>query len=414
MLGTLVVIAGPDTNTKYVLDEKQAMVIGRGADTTTKLKDPEVSRRHCQVQYDGKHVVLTDIGSAAGTLVNGIKVTRHALKTGDIIHIGGTQLRWLGGAGTEHEASTMMSKPTAGSSQDHQALVDSLMHLVGQKISHYTIGSVIARGNSSVIFKATDDDQNNQVVALKVLGPTFTSNDEERKRFVRAMKTMLPIKHPNIVTIYAAGRQIDHCWMAMEYVEGESLNKVIERIGVANMLDWRYALSVGIQITRALQHAHSENIIHRNITPTNILMRKADKVAKLSDLMFAKALEGTNALQVTKPGELVGELPFMSPERTQGADATVDGRSDLYGLGATMYALVTGRPPVEGNSLIDTVQKIRNVDPVKPKKYQLSIPDQFEGILMHLLAKRPVDRIATATDLLEDLERIAKFNGVKV
>jgi serine/threonine protein kinase len=289
-----------------------------------------------------------------------------------------------------------------------------MMQLVGQKLSHYTIGTVIARGNSSVIFKATDDDNKNQVVALKVLSPSFTSNDEERQRFVRAMKTMLPIKHPNIVTVYAAGRQADNCWMAMEFVEGESLNKVIERIGVANMLDWRYALAVGIQIARALEHAHKQNIIHRNITPTNILMRKADKVAKLSDLMLAKALEGTNALQVTTPGELVGELPFMSPERTQGAGAVVDGRSDLYGLGATMYALVTGRPPAEGTSLIDTVQKIRNVDPVKPKKYQLSIPDQFEGILMQLLAKRSVDRIATATDLLQSLERIAKFNGVTV
>ena len=79
-----------------------------------------------------------------------------------------------------------------------------------------------------------------------------------------------------------------------------------------------------------------------------------------------------------------------------------------------MYALVTGRPPAEGVSLIDTVQKIRNVDPVKPKKYQLSIPDQFEGILMQLLAKRSVDRIATATDLLQNLERIAKFNGVTI
>jgi serine/threonine protein kinase len=130
--------------------------------------------------------------------------------------------------------------------------------------------------------------------------------------------------------------------------------------------------------------------------------------------MLAKALEGTNAQQVTKPGELLGELAFMAPERTQGAGTPVDGRSDLYGLGATMYALVTGRPPAEGTTLIDTVQKIRNVDPAKPKKYQLSIPDQFEGIIMQLLAKRPQDRPANATDLVQGLERVAKFNGITV
>lgn len=415
MLGTLQVIAGPDLGMSFTLNEKESIVIGRGADTTTKLKDPEASRRHCQVQHEGNHVVLTDIGSAAGTLVNNKKITRHVLRSGDVIQAGSSQLRWVVHDGGEHSASTVHMKSPLASAHEQKALVDSLANLVGQKLSHYSIEKILFKGTSSIIFLATDDDKNGQQVALKVMSPSFAASNEERSRFVRAMKTMLPLKHPNIVPILAAGREGDHCWMAMEYVEGESMDKVIERIGVANMLDWRYALGVGVHMARALEYAHGQNIIHRNITPTNIIMRKADKVAKLSDLMLAKALEGTLAQQVTtSDGKLLGELAFMSPERTQSGGTPIDTRSDLYSLGATLYALVTGRPPVEGSSLPDTVTKIRNAVPVKPKKYQLSIPDQFEGVVMQLLAKRPEDRIASAADLLSSLERVAQFNGVTV
>jgi len=137
-------------------------------------------------------------------------------------------------------------------------------------------------------------------------------------------------------------------------------------------------------------------------------------MTKLGDLMLAKALEGTMVEQITRPGELVGDVAYMSPERTRGGSAVVDGRSDIYSLGATLYALLTGRPPFEGDSLPETILKIRQEDPVKPKKYQLSIPDMFEGTVMKMLAKRPDDRFGTAGELLEELERVAKFQGMSL
>jgi serine/threonine protein kinase len=136
-------------------------------------------------------------------------------------------------------------------------------------------------------------------------------------------------------------------------------------------------------------------------------------LTKLGDLMFAKALEGTMAQQVTRPGELVGDIFYMSPERTRGG-ADVDARSDIYSLGATVYALLTGRPPHEGNSLPEIVTKIRSVDPVKPKKYQLSIPDLFEGTVLQMLSKRPEERFQSARDLVVQLERVAKFQGMTI
>src|SRR5262249_10639298 len=154
--------------------------------------------------------------------------------------------------------------------------------------------------------------------------------------------------------------------------------QVITRIGTAGMLDWRNALRVAIHMARALEFAENEHIIHRNIKPSNILIRSEDKLTKLGDLMLAKALEGTMAEQITRPGELVGDVAYMSPERTHGGAAVVDCRSDLYSLGATVYALLTGRPPFTGDTLPETIRKIREADPVRPKKYQLAIPDLLE------------------------------------
>jgi serine/threonine-protein kinase len=129
--------------------------------------------------------------------------------------------------------------------------------------------------------------------------------------------------------------------------------------------------------------------------------------------MFAKALEGVMAKPVTRPGQLVGSIAYMSPERTK-ENAQVDTRSDIYGLGATVYALLTGRPPFEGASLVDTITKIRSADPVKPTKYQLSIPGLFEGTVLRMIAKRPEDRFQSPRELLADLERVAKFNNVTI
>jgi serine/threonine protein kinase len=197
----------------------------------------------------------------------------------------------------------------------------------------------------------------------------------------------------------------------MEFVAGENLKQVIDRIGVAGMLDWKQAFRAAVQVGRALAYAHEQGIVHRNVTPTNILLEAATKEVKLGDLMLAKALEGTATEQITRPGELVGDVAYMSPERTRGT-TEVDARSDLYGLGATVFALLTGHAPCDGKTLIEKVTRIRQVVPDKPTKFQMSIPPMFEGVVMKLLAKEPKDRYQTAADLVKELERVGKFNGV--
>jgi serine/threonine protein kinase len=393
----------------FPLAEGQTLTIGRGETTGTQLRDARVSRLHCQVQVDGGKFMLIHSSASGTTLVNGQAVTNHELRPGEVIRIGDTEMRFLL-EGSPAEKTVVTAPPAAPAAQSPKE--DDLSGLVGKSVSHFEVQRILARGATGMVFQARDAE-GNRPVALKVLWPAFSKNEEEMQRFIRAMKTTMPIRHPNLVAIYNAGKTGPHCWIAMEYVEGESLTQVIERIGTAGMLDWRYSFRVAVHIGRGLEEAHKHQIVHRNITPANILVRTSDKLAKLGDLMLAKALEGTLAVQVTRPGQLVGELAYMSPERTR-ANETADCRSDIYGLGATVYALLTGRPPFESDSMPDLVTKIRQAEPVKPKKFQLSVPDLFEGAVLKMLAKRPEDRHQTPTDLLADLERIAKYQAITV
>jgi pSer/pThr/pTyr-binding forkhead associated (FHA) protein len=406
MTRKLLVIAGPDKGRTFELKPGEALLLGRSQATQTRLTDPRISRVHAEVQVEIDRVVLVDSNSAAGTLVNGERISQHVLRRGDVIQVGETQLRFEDDSLAEQ--STLVPTPAR---PVPAVAADPLSALVGQTLGRFEIGAVLAKGQSAAVFRARDS-QKCQEVALKVLRSEFAGDEEQMQRFVRAMKTVLPLRHPNLVTLFGAGKTGAHCWIAMEYVEGESLTQVIQRIGVAGMLDWRHALRIAIHVGRALDYAHGQQIIHRNVAPPNILLRSSDKLAKLGDLMLAKALDGALALQVTRPGELVGDVNYMSPERTKSSMEGVDGRSDLFSLGATTYALLTGRPPFADVSLVETITKLRKADPEKPKKFQMSIPDLFEGTVLRMLAKRPEDRYQTAAELLKDLERVAKYQGV--
>jgi serine/threonine protein kinase len=408
MLGHLQVIAGPDQGRAFPLEDGQTLVIGRGQNTATQLKDLQVSRVHCELQMAGGKFRLLDNGSAAGTLVNGKKINEQDVHPGDVIQIGTTQLK-IHLAGAHDQGTVVVRPPDPGRTPEP---VGAPANVTGQTVSHYEIGELVAKGQTGSVHKGRDTNDG-KTVAIKVLAPEYIGDEEAMQRFIRAMKTVIALHHPNLVALYGAGKTGRICWCAMEYVEGESLTKVIQRIGTVGMLDWRYALTVAVQVARALEAAHEQHIIHRNVTPANILIRKADNEAKLGDLMLAKALEGTLAQQITRPGQLLGNLAYMAPERTS-EEKTVDTRSDIYGLGATVYALLTGRPPFEGSSLVDTITKIRTAEPAKPKKFQLSIPDLFQDIVLKMLAKRPEDRYQTPSELLKDLERLAKFQGMKV
>jgi hypothetical protein len=253
MVGRLEIVTGPDQGLVIALHEGQAVILGRGQIIVTGLRDPGVAPVHCQVQVGPDGATLADAGTAPqGTLVNGQRLAgTRALQPGDVIALGGTQVRFVPAGGLQSTRVVPLPssravppapppRPVAAAAADdseppHQPTQarpprpsggyrpvlepgQSLAALVGQCLARYQVEKVLARGQSGMIFRARDFERD-RVVALKVLNPEFSQNEEEMQRFVRAMKTMLPLCHPNLVTLYGAGRVNNLAWVAMEYIE---------------------------------------------------------------------------------------------------------------------------------------------------------------------------------------------------
>jgi tRNA A-37 threonylcarbamoyl transferase component Bud32 len=453
MIAQLEVIAGADRGRVFPLSPGAAVVLGRGRQTMTRLNDLHVSRVHCQIEFHGGDIAVKDLYSVGGTFVNGRAVTEHILQSGDILRLGETELRFerteIADQNTLPPSQAAAAFPVALSLDDPLPRAEPIRDVVpvspedlpvaipipddesdivpasaalkvlsgerlgelsGAVLSHYRVGDVLARGKSGVVFRARDLKRQRDAT-LKVLKPEFARNNVEVQRFIRSMKTMMPLRHPNLVALYGAGKKGPYCWVAMEYIDGESLTQVIQRIGVAGMLDWRHAFRIAVHLGRALAFAHERHVLHRNLTPQNVLIQHADRTAKLGDLMLAKAIEGNMAQQITQANEVLGDVRYMSPEQTFGPEQ-MDGRSDLYSLGALLYAALTGQAPFEGDNLVETITKIRQTPMVVPKRYQMSIPDAFQSVILRLLAKRPEERHQSAEELLEELERVARYQGV--
>src|SRR5262249_28263493 len=182
------------------------------------LHDPTVDRAHCQVIVEGDQALIVDEDSTAGTFINGTRVRRQAMKVGDMLRIGNTvmQLQKLGGgaAPRPRPAAAPADQPPAEEKED------SLGDLSGQKLGHYQVGGRLGRGRASAVFKARDVNDG-RLVALKVLFPELAQQNDEVQSFVQAVKTVLALRHPSLVTLYGAGKSGQYCWVAMELIEGE-------------------------------------------------------------------------------------------------------------------------------------------------------------------------------------------------
>jgi pSer/pThr/pTyr-binding forkhead associated (FHA) protein len=421
----LLVTAGNDTGRALTLGSREPISIGRGVDCDFRLHDPSVSRVHCRLVFEGDGLTIRDGGSRWGTSVNGETVQQAVLRRGDKILIGETEITV--DVIPEPMGSTLAPIARRKEPQQHDVptreRVDAtrrprltsdepVLALSGQSFLRFDVLSLVSSAQTGAIFRAWDP-KHERHVALKIFWPHLFEEEIEVRRFVRAMRTAIPVQHENLARVYTAGKSRGVCFTSCELVEGESAGQLIQRLGVCGMLDWRRVLRIAIQLAEALQAAAEHDMIHRNITPHNILIRARDDVVKLNDLVFAKAISGTRLQQITSPGELVGELVYMSPEQT-GVDRPLDSRSDIFSLGATLYTLLTGRPPLEGRNAGETIHKIQCEAPVSPTPHHLSISPLFEGEVMRMLEKRPEDRHPSATILRNELVRVAKYENVEI
>jgi serine/threonine-protein kinase len=405
MSSRLVVLTGPDKGRDFSLSPEGSLLLGRSRATTTRLTDPEVSRIHCEVEAENGPLMIHDWSSASGTFVNGQRVTSQELRPGDVIRIGGTELRLesVAPAGAIVFAARPGVRPLA-------APLRRLQDLAGQRLGRYQIQELLGTGQVGLVFRARDVSAQ-APVALKVLKPEFARDGPAMQRFIRGLEAMQPLRHPHLVDLYAAGQTEPYWWLAMELVEGPSLAQLVAQRGRGGSGDWRQGLRLAVHITRALAFAHGHGIVHRNILPANILIRSTDGVAKLSDLMLARAVEDVGVRALTEPGELVGNVYYMSPERTHGS-AGVDGRSDLFSLGVTLYQALTGRLPFTGTSLTEVITQIRRAEPAPPRALEPALPEGLEAVVLKLLARRPDDRPPTAGALLAQLCQLASTHAV--
>lgn len=270
----------------------------------------------------------------------------------------------------------------------------------------YQIIREIAAGGMGVVYQAKHIKLD-RMIALKMLLSNESIGVEERKRFKAEAMAVAKLDHPGIVPIYDAGEVNGRPYLAMAYVDGESLAQRVQRKGP---MPPRSAVKLIVEIAQAIQHAHDKGIIHRDLKPQNILITEND-LAQVTDFGIAKHQE--SAANLTQTGQIVGTPAYMPPEQASGNLSDVGVRSDVYGLGATLYFLLTARPPFQAANLNEVLRQVIESEPLSPRKLDpLLLPD-VETICLKCLAKSPKERYESAASFAEDLVRWLNDEPIK-
>lgn len=273
------------------------------------------------------------------------------------------------------------------------------MNLVGKVIGNrYEIIEKIGEGGMATVYKAKCNILK-RYVAVKVLRDEFTTDEEFIKRFNTEAQAAASLTHPNIVSIYDVGHEDNTYYIVMELVQGKTLKEIINEDGA---LPWKWALNVSIQVASALETAHKNNIVHRDIKPHNIIITE-DGIAKVTDFGIAKAVSNST---ITAFGTTIGSVHYFSPEHARGG--YTDAKSDLYSLGIVMYEMLTGRVPFDADTPVSVALKHMQEKPVEPVKLNPTIPYAVNKIIMKAMEKDPNDRYQSATEMLKDLSMALK------
>lgn len=250
----------------------------------------------------------------------------------------------------------------------------------------------------ATVYKALDKILN-RYVAVKILREEFTTDEEFIRRFNAEAQSAARLTHPNIVSVYDVGQEYNIYFIVMELIQGKTLKEIIDEDGV---LSWKWSVNIAIQIASALEMAHKNHIVHRDIKPHNIMITE-DGVAKVTDFGIAKAVSNST---ITAFGTTLGSVHYFSPEHARGG--YTDSKSDLYSLGVVMYEMVTGKVPFDADTPVSVALKHMQDEPIEPIKENKDLPFAVNQIIMKAMKKDPNERYQNASEIIRDLNMALK------
>jgi serine/threonine-protein kinase len=267
-------------------------------------------------------------------------------------------------------------------------------------VPDYEILGVLGRGGMGVVYKAVHRPLK-RLVALKMVLAGGHASPHELARFRIEAEAVARLQHPNIVQVHEVGTADGHPYQALEFIEGKSLDELLED----RTMPAREAARLMETLSRAMQLAHSRNVVHRDLKPANILLA-ADGTPKITDFGLARQLDSASGQ--TQTGMVMGTPSYMAPEQAAGRTHEAGPAADVYALGAILYDCLTGRPPFKGNTLLDTLDQVRNKEPMPPSHWQADVPLDLETICLKCLRKEPENRYASAAELADELGRFLR------
>jgi len=379
-MAKLTIESGSQRGKQFKLPESGAFTIGRDEKCNICIDDKMASRVHCVVRCEQGKRVINDHKSTNGIRVNDVPVDQHTLIPGDTIEIGDTLISLA----TDDEDS-----------------------LIGSTLAGYEIEKRLGRGAMGTVYLARQLSLD-RPVALKILAPRFSKDEDFIKSFLEEARAAGRLNHPNVVQVYDAGNEGDHHYMSMEYLEGGSLEELLESEG---RLDIIRAVDAARDAAQALQFAQQNQIVHRDIKPAN-LMLTLDGTVKVGDLGIATDLSQAGTAGGGGNTPAAGSPRYMAPEQARGE--ALDHRADIYGLGATLYRMIAGVAPFDGSSVKEIIRAKMDNDPTPLRRLVPEIPGGLSAVVQKMLARNPDSRYDNADQVFSALDPSQYRKGISV